>query len=291
MIILEIIVSLALVTYFTALLANAFIFATEYLIGSESKNFDDMLKHMLAPNQDYFFYEKFVGNVLYKQLGKNKKSKYINSNTFTFDSFWSIFSQTLFNGKVYNLDEVKKEIYLLFNKNDINIHMKTLLLQLLYEAQLEGVSIKSKVKIWYENHLVLFKIIKESQRRRLLLYICIVIPILLNLDYFSIYNQLCSDPALALQIANQAQLFTSEQSISDSFDDSVSIYSSDDMRAIRRLVQEDIASLESPLGVGWKIVTPQAMRFIDWLTKITGWLAFSIGMFLCSIVTDRSEMC
>jgi hypothetical protein len=102
-----------------------------------------------------------------------------------------------------------------------------------------------------------------------------------NVDVISIYSQLSSDPELALQIANQAQAFAGEQGIPDSFDNSgESILSGTEIRSIRQLVKEDIASLESPLGVGWQLVTPSEMKVTDWLVKIAGWLVTSFGIML-----------
>ncbi|MEM0992509.1 MAG: hypothetical protein AAGI49_05700, partial [Bacteroidota bacterium] len=153
-------------------------------------------------------------------------------------------------------------------------------------AYAEGVetkldAFKTNVEDWYNNIMDRTSGWYKRQTQAILFGIGLTIAISFNVDVISIYNQLSSNPELALQIANQAQGFVVQQDRPQNYDNSQSIVlTGNELAEIRNLVKNDIASLESPLGVGWSLVDREKMEVKDWLLKFGGWIVTSFGIML-----------
>ncbi|MEM9885581.1 MAG: hypothetical protein AAF849_06780 [Bacteroidota bacterium] len=240
---------------------------------------------------------------------------YVSAN-----SFWMIMSNIMFKGTDNNLTKVRDRVLELAEKGQVGHHLKQVMIQLLDEteradaagrnseqlkssiefiqnekvknqivAYAEGVetkldAFKTNVEDWYNNIMDRTSGWYKRQTQAILFGIGITIATSFNVDVISIYNQLSANPELAIQIANQAQAFTVKEDADvtpQNYDASEGIIlTGNELAEIRNLVKNDIASLESPLGVGWGLVDREGMEIKDWLLKFGGWIVTSFGIML-----------
>ncbi len=318
--ILEIVIGIIFVMLLFSLLATTIMETLSGIFALRGRNLLKALRHILANDGNENLFREFKDSELYQQLAAKSKlltGEYRPPSYMSANSFWLITSNLLFKDTDNNLGKVRERLNELAERGRVGEHFKRVMIQILDEteradaagrnadalkssiefiqneevknriiAYAEGVdtkvdAFKDNVEGWYNNVMDRTSGWYKRQTQAILFVLGLAIATAFNVDVISIYSQLSSDPELALQIANQAQAFAGEQGIPDSFDNSgESILSGTEIRSIRQLVKEDIASLESPLGVGWQLVTPSEMKVTDWLVKIAGWLVTSFGIML-----------
>ncbi|MEM9848714.1 MAG: hypothetical protein AAF847_12540 [Bacteroidota bacterium] len=317
--ILEIVIGIIFVMLLFSLLATTIMETISGVFALRGRNLKKALRHILAHDGNENLFKDFQESELYKQLASKSRvgngyrpPSYVSSN-----SFWMIMSNLLFRGTDNNLTKVRDRVVDLAEKGKVGQHLKQVMIQLLDEteradaagrnseqlkssiefiqnekvknqivAYAEGVetkldAFKTNVEDWYNNIMDRTSGWYKRQTQAILFGIGLTIAISFNVDVISIYNQLSSNPELALQIANQAQGFVVQQDRPQNYDNSQSIVlTGNELAEIRNLVKNDIASLESPLGVGWSLVDREKMEVKDWLLKFGGWIVTSFGIML-----------
>ncbi|MEL6945398.1 MAG: hypothetical protein AAFO82_22325, partial [Bacteroidota bacterium] len=176
-----------------------------------------------------------------------------------------------------NTDKLKQSIEFIQNeevKNQIVAYAEGV------ESKVDA--FKSNVEQWYDNIMDRTSGWYKRQTQAILFGIGITIAASFNADVIAIYRQLSSDPELALQIANQAQAFATEQQKPDSYSSVTGdeLLSGEDIGQLKKLIKEDISSVQSPLGIGWAIVDTNEMGVLDWFLKFGGWLVTAFGVML-----------
>lgn len=316
--ILEIVIGIIFVMLLFSLLATTIMETISGIFALRGRNLMKALHHILANDGNENLFREFRDSELYQQLsaksklfnGQNRPPSYMSSN-----SFWLITSNLLFKGTDNNLTKVRDRISDLAERGRVGEHFKNVLIQILDEteradaasrnadalrssvefiqnenvknrivAYAEGVetkidSFKSNVEMWYGDVMDRTSGWYKRQTQAILFAIGLAIATSFNVDVISIYTQLSADPQLALQIADKAQFYAEQKNRPNAYGNE-NILTGEEFGDISRLVKEDIASIESPLGVGWSLVEPSEMVFQDWLLKLAGWLVTSFGIMM-----------
>lgn len=317
---LEIVIGIVFVMLLFSLLATTLMETISGIFALRGRNLKKALRHILAHDGNDNLLKEFQNSELYKQLASKNKvgagyrpPSYVSAN-----SFWMIMSNLLFKGTKNSLDSIRSRVYNLAEEGQIGNHLKEVMIQILSEteradaatkntdklkssiefiqnedvknqivAYAEGVeskvdAFKGNVEQWYDNIMDRTSGWYKRQTQAILFGIGITIAVSFNADVIAIYKQLSADPQLALQIANQAQAFAAQQREPDSYSSITGeeLLTGEEIGQLKQLIQNDIASVKSPLGVGWGIVDTGSMGVTDWLLKFGGWLVTSFGIML-----------
>jgi len=307
--ILEIVIGLVFVMLLFSLLATTLMETIAGIFALRGEHLKKAIRHILAhEGVENQIIKDFESNEFYQQLcGKRWYSKktyrppsYISSN-----AFWLILSSTLFKGTENSLPKMKTSINELTAQNKISPHLRKVLLHLIDESEnedflrrqvekvkasvafvqneevkqqiityAEGVEqkitlFKNNVEQWYENVMERTSGWYKRQTQYILLGLGLVMAIAFNADAISIYQQLSSNPEIALKIADAASKYVTQNPDITTF-----------KPEIEQLIKEEIGAIRSPLGIGWDIVKLDKMESIDWIVKILGWIvtAFSVTL-------------
>lgn len=302
--ILEIIIGIVFVMLLFSLLATTIMELISGILALRGKNLLRALKHILAHDGDESLYNEFKKSELYKQLCSKRdwsKNAYRPPSYISANSFWTILSDILFEGKK-NVAEFKAKLGGL----DQNNNLKNTLIRLIDEAEEEDIlsrsvdklkasveflqneeiknqiinyaegveqkvsSFKSKVENWYDSVMDRTSGWYKRQTQLILFIIGLVIAIGFNADIIEIYQTLSSNPELAIKIADSAEQYLAENPNLEL------------ERRIEDLLKSDLASIESPLGIGW---TSEQFKELNssstnWILKIVGWLVTALSITL-----------
>ncbi|MEL6720615.1 MAG: hypothetical protein AAFP82_18065, partial [Bacteroidota bacterium] len=252
---LEIVIGIVFVMLLFSLLATTLMETISGIFALRGRNLKKALRHILAHDGNDNLLKEFQKSELYKQLASKNRmgSGYRPPSYVSANSFWMIMSNLLFKGTKNSLDSIRSRVYNLAEEGQIGEHLKEVMIQILSEteradaatkntdklkqsiefiqneevknqivAYAEGVeskvdAFKSNVEQWYDNIMDRTSGWYKRQTQAILFGIGITIAASFNADVIAIYRQLSSDPELALQIANQAQAFATEQQKPDSY--------------------------------------------------------------------------
>lgn len=154
------------------------------------------------------------------------------------------------------------------------------LAQFLYrQTNGELVDFKKKLEDWFNEVMDRASGAYKRTSQRWLLGIGISLALVFNVDVINIYHSLSINSTLSNMIADQATTFVNTQAAPVAANlDNPDIAAA--KQKIGALVNNNIAALESPLGLGWDTVHWQTMDGKWWLYKIIGWLTTAIGISL-----------
>lgn len=155
------------------------------------------------------------------------------------------------------------------------------LAQFLYkQTNGELVELKQKVGEWFNEVMDRASGAYKRSSQRWLVGIGMVLAVLFNVDVVNVYHNLSINATLSNMVADQATTFINTQPapVAPRLDNP-------DIAAAKQkissLVNNNIAALESPLGLGWDTVDwDQTTDFKFWLYKIIGWLTAALGVSL-----------
>ncbi|NJL75129.1 MAG: hypothetical protein HC892_08950 [Saprospiraceae bacterium] len=128
--------------------------------------------------------------------------------------------------------------------------------------------LKDNVGLWYDSVMERTSGWYKRQTQYILLGLGFTIAVAFNADAIGIYQQLSSNPELAIQIANAAENYVEKNP-------DINI-----KPELEKLIKEEIGAIRSPLGVGWDLVKLDTMSAVDWMVKVLGWIvtAFSVTL-------------
>ncbi len=154
------------------------------------------------------------------------------------------------------------------------------LAQFLYrQTNGELVEFKRKLEDWFNEVMDRASGAYKRTSQRWLVGIGLSLAIIFNADVINIYHSLSINSTLSNMIADQATTFVNTQPAPVAANlDNPDI--AEAKQKIGALVNDNIAALESPLGLGWDSVDWQKMDGKWWLYKIIGWLTTAIGISL-----------
>lgn len=138
---------------------------------------------------------------------------------------------------------------------------------------------KKKLEEWFNEVMDRASGAYKRTSQRWLVGIGLSLAIVFNADVINIYHSLSINSTLSNMVADQATTFVNTQPTPVA----ANLDNPDIMEAkqkIGALVNDNIAALESPLGLGWDTVDWQKMDGKWWLYKIIGWITTALGISL-----------
>lgn len=250
---------LELIAGFLSLRGRHLIKAIRGMVGSEAT--EDFVQHP-------FFQQLSAGSQERTRVSGKKRAlpSYINAGTFSsiLLDIMSIDSNTDLKAKIDALPEGAPKK----------------LAQFLYkQTNGELVELKKKVEEWYNEVMDRVSGAYKRNSQRWLVGIGLFVAVVFNVDVINIYHNLSINATLSNVIADQATTFVNTQAapVAPNLDNP-------DIAAAKQkigvLVNENIAALESPLGLGWDTVDWQKVDFKFWLYKLIGWFTTALGVSL-----------
>lgn len=222
--------------------------------------------------------QEFVDHPFFQQLSvdSNQRAKvagiktslpaYINASTFTsiLMDIMNIDSTTNLEDKINSLPDGPS---------------KKLALFLYKQTNGELVELKKKVDEWFNEVMDRASGAYKRTSQRWLVGIGIALAVIFNVDVVNVYHNLSINATLSNYVADQATAFVNTQAAPTAPNlDNPDIDAA--KQKIGSLVNNNIAALESPLGLGWDTVDWNQADFKFWLYKIIGWLTAALGVSL-----------
>jgi hypothetical protein len=250
---------LELIAGFLSLRGQQLVSAIRGMIGSGATN--DFIGHP-------FFQQLAAGSKERTKIGGKKRAlpSYISSGTFS---------------------SILLDMMEIDNRADLEAAIAGLpegpskkLAQFLYrQTNGELVDFKKKLEEWFNEVMERASGAYKRTSQRWLLGIGLSLAVVFNVDVINIYHSLSINSTLSNMIADQATTFVNTQPAPVAANlDNPDIAAA--KQKIGALVNNNIAALESPLGLGWDTVNWQTMDGKWWLYKLIGWLTTAIGISL-----------
>jgi hypothetical protein len=223
--------------------------------------------------------QKFVQHPFFQQLSIGSKERtgrfgnkkitlpsYINSSTFS-----AILLDLLDSSSP---QEVENRINALDDSP-----LKKVLLFLHKQSGGDAIAFKLKVEEWFNEVMDRASGVYKRNSQRWLFVIGLAIALIFNADAIMVYHNLSVNSTLRETVERTATNFMATQPPPAS---SLAEYPNLDesRKKIGALVNENIAALESPLGLGWSMVDWAKADFRWWLYKLVGWLTTALAISL-----------
>ncbi|TXB62937.1 hypothetical protein [Phaeodactylibacter luteus] len=272
---LQVVIGLVFVLLLLSLLATTLMELIASLFALRGRNLEKALRNMLATTDvDDRLLSAFKDNALYKQLSyKYGKRRYAPSYL-SARSFQSILMDVVLDGKAF--DELEGRIETLPDDD-----LKKVLRQFLREAESDVDVFKGKVQTWYNDVMDRASGWYKRYTQKILVGMGFLIAIVFNADTLAIYERLESDPETLQQVIALAEDYADGQSGAQIDPVQLSPEFNASLAKLEGLVNNQIETVSSPLGLGWKNVIWSEVTPYDALLKLLGWtvtaLAVSLG--------------
>ncbi|HMQ47222.1 MAG TPA: hypothetical protein PKA00_07235 [Saprospiraceae bacterium] len=270
---LQVVIGLIFVLLLLSLLATTIMELIASLFGLRGQNLEKALKNMLASSDvEQKILQAFQSNALYKQLsfqyGKNRQApSYLSS-----DSFQSILLDVIAKGE--GLDNLKAQIQDLPDDD-----LKKVLNQFLDEADNKLDVFKKKVETWYNDVMDRASGWYKRYTQKILIGVGFLIAVVFNADTLAIYERLESDPE-----SLQAVVDLAEDYVNGADNESVALSTSPELAQsidkLEGLINNQIETVKSPLGLGWKNIDWAEVGPYDVLTTLLGWIVTALAISL-----------
>ncbi|MBK9337310.1 MAG: hypothetical protein IPM98_12325 [Lewinellaceae bacterium] len=273
---LSIVIGIVFVLLLFSLLATTIMEIIAGLLTLRGKSLINVFKSMLGDEQA----GAFVNHVYFKQMGEKASflrflrkaplpPSYIRPNTF---------SGILLDVSGVNSDrDVQASIDRLPDGR-----LKEVLDFLYRESHGDLVVFRQKVEEWYNEVMERASEWYVSNVRGWLMGVGLVIAIVFNVDVISIYSTLSTNAALRDYVADAATQYVQTQPAPLVVD---SVVVNPDLQGAKTrmetLLNENIAAIRSPLGIGWENVAwPTEDKNRWWMYKLIGWIttAFAVSL-------------
>lgn len=269
------VIGLVFVLLLLSLLATTMMELIASVFGLRGRNLERALRNMLASTgMDDRMLHAFKNNALYKQLSSHYGKKLYAPSYIGARSFESILTDVVLDGKGKEALEAQIEQ---IQDDDL----RNVLQQFLRETDSDIEAFKGRVRTWYDDVMDRASGWYKRSVQKILIGMGFFIAVVFNADTLAIYERLESDPATLQMVVGMAEDYVEgrqDQQIaaprmSPEFDES--------MAKLEYLIQNQIETVSSPLGLGWKNVTWGDFGWYDVLVKLLGWtvtaLAVSLG--------------
>ncbi len=278
--ILTVILGVVFVLLVLSLLATTIMELVAAFLHLRGKNLKKALGNMLiglkddGTTEDESMLAKFKNNALFRQLSFKYSKKTTNPPSYiTSKSFQSILFDIILGDGEISETELVNEI----NKLE-NTDLRNVLNQLLRDADGKVDVFKQKVEEWFDTVMDRASGWYKRTTKKILIYVGIGIALVLNADTLAIYERLENDPETLTQIVSMAEDFANNN-------DSTSLVKQnlDYEQAqieLKNIMDNNLASIKSPLGLGWKNVDYDNFTWYDWMTKVVGWIVTALAISL-----------
>lgn len=222
---------------------------------------------------------QFVNHPFFQQLSVDSKEKsdrfgkqkvklpsYLNSSTFS-----SVLLDVL---ELDSTQELEAKIKTMDDEN-----LKKVLLFLNKQAGGNAIAFKSKMEEWFNEVMDRASGVYKRNSQRWLFTLGLGIALIFNADAIMVYHNLSVNSTLRETVEKAATQFVSTQPPPPS---ALAEYPNMDeaRKKLGVLVNENIAVLESPLGLGWSAVNWSEADLRWWLYKLVGWLTTALAISL-----------
>lgn len=274
---LSIVIGIVFVLLLFSLLATTIMEMLAGLLVLRGKNLINAIKSMLGEGET----EVFTSHPYFKQLGEkanllrflrkgNLPPSYIRPGTFT-----GILLDIL---QVNNTGDAQNAISQLPDGK-----LKEVLSYLYRESYGDINMFRTKVEEWFNEVMERASEWYVNNVRVWLFWVGMTIAVSFNVDVIDIYTNLSTNAALREYVDNAATQFVQTQPAPKAVDSLVVNPDFEDARGrVNTLLNENIAAIRSPLGLGWENVEwPSGEeRNQWWLYKLIGWLTTGLAVSL-----------
>ncbi|MCB9299327.1 MAG: hypothetical protein H6566_01690 [Lewinellaceae bacterium] len=271
---LQVVVGLVFVLLLLSLLATTVMELLSSVLALRGKNLEKALRNLLASTSvNDEILNAFKNNSLYKQLcGKIGKDKLRSPSYISDESFQSILFDVILKGE--GMDKLEAKIDELPDED-----LRNVLKQFLREADNNTDVFKGKVKQWYVDVMDRASGWYKRSAQKILIGVGFLIAVVFNADTLAIYERLESDPDTLQKVVNLAEDFVDSRdtlmlsaNLNPEFEQS--------LEKLQGLVDNQIESVSSPLGLGWKNVVWSEVTVYDALIKALGWIVTALAISL-----------
>ena len=270
---LQVVVGLVFVLLLLSLLATTVMELLASFMSLRGKNLEKALRNMLAfTDKDEKLLAAFKENSLYKQLGSKYGKSRRSPSYISDESFQSILMDVILKGE--GVDKLEARIDELPDED-----LRNVLKQFLREADNNVDVFKGKVKWWYNDVMDRASGWYKRYTQKILVGVGFLIALIFNADTLAIYERLENDPDTLQKVVNLAEDFVDSK---DTFD----VVTAGDpefeasLAKLKGLVDNQIETVRSPLGLGWKNVVWEEVGWYDVVTKILGWIVTALAVSL-----------
>ncbi|MFN0015496.1 MAG: hypothetical protein ACKVU2_13200 [Saprospiraceae bacterium] len=273
---LSIVIGIVFVLLLFSLLATTIMEMIAGLLTLRGKSLINVFKSMLGDKHA----SAFSNHIYFKQLGEKATflsflrkdplpPSYIRPNTF---------SGILMDTFQINGDEDPKAAIDRLPEG----RLKEVLLYLYRETDGDLVAFRQKVEEWYNEVMERASEWYVSNVRTWLVGVGLVIAVVFNVDVIGIYTNLSTNAALRDNLADAATVFVEKQPAPISVDSAVVKADLHGAKAqYDTLLNEHIAAIRSPLGIGWENTQwPTENKGRWWVYKLLGWITTALAISL-----------
>ncbi|WP_367390372.1 hypothetical protein [Lewinella sp. LCG006] len=271
MAILTVVIGIVFVLLLLSLLATTIMELLASFFHLRGRNLTKALHNMLASSdKGEVLLKDFKNNSLYKHLSQQYSNNtqgppsYMDSTTFQSILFDIILKED-------GVEKLKDKIDTLPDED-----LKKVLNQLLRDADHNLDKFKGGIEKWYNDVMDRASGWYKRYTQKILIWVGILIALVFNADTFSIYTSLESDPQALQQIVSLAENFAQNE-------ENTLIRQADpafeaSLENLRSIVDNEINSIKSPLGLGWAENDFSNYGIYDWLAKILGYLVTALAI-------------
>lgn len=271
---LQVVIGLVFVLLLLSLLATTMMELVASALSLRGKNLERALKNMLdATNMDEQILNAFKDNALYKQLSYRYGSKSYAPSYISAKSFESILMDILLKGKGFGA--LQEQIDALPDGD-----LRQVLQQFLNEAEGDAEDFKTRVRSWYNDIMDRASGWYKRNAQKILVGMGFFIAVVFNADTLAIYERLESDPETLHMVLNLAEDYANSREGAEIAAPNATPEFNASLEKLEVLINDQIESVKSPLGLGWKNVDWSEVTWYDVLTKLLGWIVTALAVSL-----------
>ncbi|MCI4649136.1 hypothetical protein [Phaeodactylibacter sp.] len=272
---LQVVIGLIFVLLLLSLLATTMMELVASAFSLRGRNLEKALRNMLASTEvDDQLVAAFKDNALYKQLSYKYGKKRYSPSYLSDRSFQSILMETILNGEGF--DRIEERLDTLPDAD-----LKNVLKQFLRESEHDVEAFKGKVRTWYNDVMDRASGWYKRYTQKILVGMGFFIAVVFNADTLAIYERLESDPETLQQVLTLAEDYVNGKDGLEIAPPQMSPEFDASLRKLEFMINDQIESVKSPLGLGWKNVDWSEVTWYDVVLKLLGWtvtaLAVSLG--------------
>ena len=272
---LQVVIGLIFVLLLLSLLATTMMELVASAFSLRGRNLEKALRNMLASTEvDDQLVAAFKDNALYKQLSYKYGKKRYSPSYLSDRSFQSILMEPILNGEGF--DRIEERLDTLPDAD-----LKNVLKQFLRESEHDVEAFTGKVCTWYNDVMDRASGWYKRYTQKILVGMGFFIAVVFNADTLAIYERLESDPETLQQVLTLAEDYVNGKDGLEIAPPQMSPEFDASLRKLEFMINDQIESVKSPLGLGWKNVDWSEVTWYDVVLKLLGWtvtaLAVSLG--------------
>lgn len=281
MAILTVVLGVVFVLLMLSLLATTIMELVASFMKLRGRNLKKALSNMLvglkkdSDEQDDSMFNKFTENALYRQLchrygsSTSEPPSYVSS-----DAFQSILFDVLLDGDDLEETTIKQKIDELENDD-----LKRVLTQLMRDADGKLDGFKDNINVWYNNVMDRSSGWYKRTTQKIIMIVGLVIAVTLNADTLAIYERLETNPEVLEKIVELAENHVDKETNTIKIPQG-EITFMESKENLQQFIDNEIAAIKSPLGLGWKNIDMENASIYDWMVKALGWLVTALAISL-----------